>query len=179
MSEYTHIKIWKWNLSTPSLWDLLWVSVWPGPPIHRLAAKLEDFRASLSLTSSSTLCRSLDASDWDSSSKSPVRFKESWSASKTFNYLLVTVCFFSQQRSARPWTSKYQKQSDRSGVTKCLHVVLLWWWVTEGATRQTPWWSSSGFSTFRVIFGTAGSSQLNYVLTRNAVTWSVLLQYVI
>lgn len=69
--------------SSSSLWDLLCVSVCMGPPIHRLAAKLEDLRASLSLTSSSTLCRSRDASDWDSSSKSPARFKEILSLSIT------------------------------------------------------------------------------------------------
>lgn len=61
---------------TSSLFDLLWVSVWTGPPAHRLAAKLVDFRASLSLTSSSTRCRSRDASDWDSSSKSPTGFRQ-------------------------------------------------------------------------------------------------------
>lgn len=56
--------------------NLLCVSFWMWPPVHRLPAKLEDFRASLSLTSSSTRCRSLDASDWDSSSKSPANFRE-------------------------------------------------------------------------------------------------------
>lgn len=63
--------------------DLLCVSLWMGPPIQRLATKLEDFRASLSLTSSSTRCRSLDASVWDSSSKSPVGFKEILSISRS------------------------------------------------------------------------------------------------
>lgn len=74
MRKIASVKLQSWLLS--SVWDLLCVSVWMGPPIHRLAAKLEDFRASLSLTSSSTRCRSRDASDCDSSSKSPASFRE-------------------------------------------------------------------------------------------------------
>lgn len=49
------------------------LSVWTGAPMHRLEAKLvvDDFSASLSLTSSSTFFRSFAASVWDSSNRSP------------------------------------------------------------------------------------------------------------
>lgn len=69
--------------------DLLCVSLWAGPPIHRLAAKLDDLRASLSLTSSSTRCRSLEASDWDSSNKSPAGHREIISLSDTTAYIYI------------------------------------------------------------------------------------------
>lgn len=82
----------KFKDSFQSLCDLLCVSLWTGPPIHKLAAKLDDLRASLSLTSSSTRCRSLDASDWDSSNKSPAGNREILSLSGTTSLYYISTC---------------------------------------------------------------------------------------
>lgn len=95
-ATHTEVKTMKWirkfRDSFQSLCDLLCVSLWTGPPIHKLAAKLDDLRASLSLTSSSTRCRSLDASDWDSSNKSPAGNREILSLSGTTSLYYISTC---------------------------------------------------------------------------------------
>lgn len=77
------------------------VSVWTGVPIQALAKlDVEDFSASLSLTSSSTRLRSFSASDWDSSSRSPMGQSQKHRGEGSRG-----------QRAAWPWTTSSDTRS--------------------------------------------------------------------
>lgn len=149
-----------------SLSDLLCVSVWMGPPIHRLAAKLEDLSASLSLTSSSTRCRSLDASDWDSSSKSPARFREILSLSNTATARSISL-------------NSHQVGYDE----KVCGRSTPFWWITKGAIRPFTSlacklfnkWRSSGFTTCRLKCCIGVSLQYLYIWTYDVTVGALIL----